>query len=479
VLASTFGRAPGFPALLVLDSTDPDQVARVAGMIDPARTLFIVASKSGSTLEPDVLHRYFLDLAARAPGAGPAGARFIAITDPGSKLEALAREQGIWRVFSGKPSIGGRYSALSNFGMVPAAVIGLDVRALYQDALAMVRACGPSAPPAANPGFALGALLGVAEAAGRDKITLIASDGIADLGAWLEQLIAESTGKRGRGLIPIDGETLGPPGVYGDDRVFAYLRLEGQDDPAHDDAVRALEEAGAPVVRITLSSRMRLFQEFFRWEIAVAVAGAVIGINPFDQPDVEASKIKTRALTDAHEAGAAPAAETPVFQADGITLHADPANAAALADVVAEPSLEAWLGAHFARGGAGDYLGLLAWLDRTADHADILQSIRMRLRDHSRLATTVQFGPRFLHSTGQAYKGGPNTGVFLQITAEGADDLAVPGRGLTFGVIEAAQAQGDFTVLAERGRRLLRAHLGADAAAGLTRLREAVFRALG
>jgi transaldolase/glucose-6-phosphate isomerase len=478
VLATTFGAAPGFPDLLVLDSTDPAQVSRVAGLIDPARTLFIVASKSGTTLEPDVLHAFFYDLAERALGAGEAGPRFIAITDPGSKLEALAREQGFLRIFQGVPSIGGRYSALSNFGMVPAAILGLDVRAILRSVATMVRACGPSAPPEANPAFTLGALLGAGGRSGRDKVTLIASDGIADLGAWLEQLIAESTGKLGKGLIPINGETLGPPEAYGNDRIFVYLRLDGQDDTARDQAVRALEEAGQPVARITLASPAMVFQEFFRWELAVAVAGAVIGIDPFNQPDVESSKIKTRALTDAHAAGKSPPDETPIFQDGAIALYADPANAAELASSVAEPSLEAYLGAHFARGRPGDYMALLAYLDRTAAHIERLQAFRMRLRERSRLAGTVQFGPRFLHSTGQAYKGGPNTGVFLQITAQPAKDLDIPGRTFSFGVVEAAQAKGDFDVLAERGRRLLRAHLLGDIDSALSRLLEAAERSL-
>ena len=479
VLAATFPTAPGFPALLVLDSTDPVQVARIAGQIDPARTLFIVASKSGSTLEPDVLHRYFFDLAERVLGVGKAGARFIAITDPGSKLEAQAAAQGFWRVFPGWETIGGRYSVLSNFGMVPAAIIGLDVRAVFDSVAVMVRACGPSVPPAANPAFVLGALMGVAAKAGRDKISLLASEAIGDLGAWLEQLIAESTGKLGQGLIPVDLEPPGPPEVYGSDRLFVQLRLEGIDDPVIDRAVRDLEAAGRPVVRITLASPGGLFQEFFRWELATAVAGIVMGIDPFDQPDVEASKLKTRALTDAYEAGGVAAAQTPLFEQDGVILFADPANAIELAAAVIEPSLEAYLGAHFARSRPGDYLGLLAYLDRNPTHAEILRGLRLRLRDHKHLATVVQFGPRFLHSTGQAYKGGPNTGLFLQITAEPADDLAVPGRALTFGVIEAAQAEGDFAVLAERGRRLLRAHLGPDTVAGLERLRTAVDKAFG
>ncbi len=266
VLARSFGAAPGFPKLLVLDSTDPVQVARIEGMIDPSTTLFIVSSKSGSTLEPDVLHRYFYDLTEEMLGKGKAGPHFVAVTDPGSKLEESARKDGFHAVFFGDPAIGGRYSVLSNFGMVPAAVIGLDVREIFDITRTMVRSCGAGAPPKANPGFELGALLGAAGVAGRDKVTLIASDAIADIGAWLEQLIAESTGKQGNGLIPVDLEPLGQTGVYGDDRVFAYIRLDGADDPAKDGLVRDLEEAGQPVVRITLATPLMLFQEFFRWE---------------------------------------------------------------------------------------------------------------------------------------------------------------------------------------------------------------------
>ena len=479
VLARTFGSAAGFPELLILDSTDPAQIARIAAMIDPATTLFIVASKSGSTLEPDVLHRYFWDLTQKALGGDKTGAHFIAITDPGSKLEATARADGFAAVFLGDPTIGGRYSALSPFGAVPAAIIGLDVGAIFAGAAAMVHACGPGAPPSANPGFTLGILMGVAAQAGRDKITLIASPGISDVGAWLEQLIAESTGKIGRGIIPVDGEPLGAPLVYGADRLFAYLRLEGADNAAADAAVQLLEDAGHPVAHVTLTSPMGLFQEFFRWEMATAVAGAVIGVDPFDQPDVEAAKIKTRALTDAYEASGALAAHTPFFVDGAISLYADPRNTAALKGVVGEASLDAYLRAHFGRVGAGDYIGLLAYLDRTDAHIAQLATIRADLRDRLKAATVVGFGPRFQHSTGQAYKGGPDTGVFLQITAPAAADLPVPGRKLTFGVIETAQAQGDFDVLAERGRRILRLDPGADVAGGLARLAAEIKAALG
>ena len=470
---------PAFPQLLVLDSTDPVQIGRIEGMIDPATTLFIVSSKSGSTLEPDVLHRYFFDLTEEMLGKGKAGAHFVAVTDPGSKLEESARHDGFLRVFFGDPAIGGRYSVLSNFGMVPAAVIGLDVRAIFETTQTMVRSCGPGAPPKANPGFELGALLGAAGLAGRDKVTLLASDAIADIGAWLEQLIAESTGKQGKGLIPVDLEPLGKSSVYGDDRAFAYIRLDGAEDPAKDGLIRELEEAGQPVVRITLASPLMLFQEFFRWEVAIAVAGAVIGIDPFDQPDVEASKIKTRALTEDYEKKGCLATETPVLREGGIALYTDAANTTALkADAGAE-TLDAWVGAHFRRAHAGDYIGLLAYLDRQPEHTAVLQGIRKKLRDHNKVATVLGFGPRFLHSTGQAYKGGPNTGVFLQITASSpADDLAIPGRKATFGVIEAAEARGDFEVLAERGRRVLRVDLGADVEGGLARLADAIERSL-
>ncbi len=475
VLARSFGAATGFPKLLVLDSTDPVQVARIEAMIDPATTLFIVSSKSGSTLEPDVLHRYFFDLTEEMLGKGKAGAHFIAVTDPGSKLEESARRDGFQRVFFGDPAIGGRYSVLSNFGMVPAAVIGLDVRKIFETTRAMVRACGAGAPPKANPGFALGALLGAGGVAGRDKVTLIVSDPIADIGAWLEQLIAESTGKQGKGLIPVDLEPLGKPAVYGDDRVFAYIRLDGADHPAKDGLVRDLEEAGQPVVRITLASPLMLFQEFFRWEVAIAVAGAVIGIDPFDQPDVEASKVKTRALTQDYEDKGAVAPETPALTDGGVSLFTDAANAAALKAEAGAETLDAWLGAHFRRAHAGDYIGLLAYLDRQPEHTATLQGVRKKLRDHRKVATVLGFGPRFLHSTGQAYKGGPNSGVFLQITAsKPPEDLAIPGRKATFGVIEAAEARGDFEVLAERGRRVLRVDLGADVDGGLKRVVEAI-----
>jgi transaldolase/glucose-6-phosphate isomerase len=476
VLGETFGSKPGFPKLHVLDSTDPAQIRHFEGRVDLARTLFIVSSKSGSTLEPNIFKQYFWERAKATVGAEEAPRRFVAITDPGSSLEKAALTEGFRCVFHGLPSIGGRYSVLSDFGMVPAAAIGIDPRAFLESAAEMVRSCAASAPPVENPGVILGAILGVCQRHGRDKVTIIASPGIGDFGAWLEQLLAESTGKLGKGIVPVDAEPLGPPAVYGDDRVFAYLRLAAERDAEEERAVAALEAAGHPVVRITVAEVLQLGQEFFRWEMATAVAGSIIGINPFDQPDVEASKVKTRELTAAYEKTGALPAEQPFFASEGIQLFADSRNEAALKPRA--DSLEAALAAHFGRIGAGDYVGLLAYIERSAPHIATLQRLRRIIRDRTKAATCLGFGPRFLHSTGQAYKGGPNSGVFLQITCDDAEDLPVPGQSYTFGVVKAAQARGDFEVLAERGRRALRVHLAGELAAGLDRLSRAVELAL-
>jgi len=476
VLAETFGQQPGSPRLLVLDSTDPAQIRTVENKIDPARTLFIVSSKSGSTLESNILKQYFFERAKTALGADQAGSRFIAITDPGSTLQTIAERDGFRHVSFGKPSIGGRYSVLSDFGMVPAAAMGLDVGRLLAATQLMARSCGAHVPPADNPGVVLGTILGVLGKSGRDKVTIVASPGIADFGAWLEQLVAESTGKRGKGLVPVDGEPLASPQAYGQDRVFAYLRLTSEADPEQDKAVAALEQAGHPVVRIAIGERHHIGQEFFRWEIATAVAGAILGINPFDQPDVEASKVKTRELTDAYEKSGRLPPETALFEENGLSLFADPKNRAALGKAT---TLTECLAADLARIQTGDYCGILAYVERNKLHDDVLRDIRLMIRDRKRVATCVGFGPRFLHSTGQAYKGGPNTGVFLQITCDDAHDLPVPDQTYSFGVVKAAQARGDLEVLAERGRRVVRVHLGAHVSAGLTALKEAVRQALG
>ncbi len=478
VIAETFGPRPGFPELLVLDSTDPAQIRDFERRIDPARTLYFVSSKSGTTLEPNILMRYFLARATDVLGAGTAAKHFIAVTDPGSALQTEASSLGFRHVFLGEPSIGGRYSALSVFGLAPAAAMGLDVARLLDAAERMMRSCGASVPPAENPSVTLGIVLGAAAKAGRDKVTVATSAALADFGAWLEQLIAESTGKQGKGIVPVDDEPLGPPEVYGQDRVFVHLALAGDGDAAAAEQIARLARAGHPVVRIALADRYRLGGEFFRWELATAVAGAVIGVNPFDQPDVEASKLKTRELTAAVERDGALPPERPLLEERGIRLFADPHNAAALAVAARERSLAGFLAAHLGRLGAGDYCAFLAYLARDARTLATFRALRTMVRDRKHVATCVGFGPRFLHSTGQAYKGGPNSGVFLQVTCEDATDLAVPGQRPGFGVVEAAQARGDFEVLAERGRRALRIDLGADADAGLAALDAALRHAL-
>jgi transaldolase/glucose-6-phosphate isomerase len=478
VLAKTFGSAPGHPELIVLDSTDPEQIRAVKNEIDPVRTLFIVSSKSGSTLEPNILKDYFFEHVKTEVGNNRVGSHFIAVTDPGSPLQATAERDRFRHLAFGHAGIGGRYSVLSDFGMVPAAVIGLDVSKFLASAQKMANSCGAAVPPADNPGVVLGAILAEAARQGRDKVTITASPGIADFGAWLEQLLAESTGKQGKGLIPVDAEPLGPPKSYGEDRVFAYIRLTDEADKAQDAAIAALEAAGHPVVRINLPTRHFLGQEFFRWEIATAVAGAIIAINPFDQPDVEASKIKARALTDAYERSGTLPSETPLLQENGIKVFADSANAEALKQTAENATLAGSLKAHLARLSGGDYCALLAYMARDETHIGALQEIRTAIRDAKHVATCVGFGPRFLHSTGQAYKGGPNEGVFLQITCDASNDLPIPGHKYSFGTVIAAQARGDFSVLNERKRRAIRLHLGADVGVGLKHLKDAVQQAL-
>ncbi len=476
VLSKSFGKSEGFPELHVLDSTDPAQVNSIENRIDIANTLFIVSSKSGTTLEPNIFKQYFFQRAKDAVGAEAAG-HFVAITDPGSKLREEAERENFRKIFLGVPSIGGRYSALSDFGLVPAAAMGIDVTRFLESTIPMVRACG-DASARNNPGVILGAVLGTAHNAGRDKVTIIASPGIYDLGAWLEQLIAESTGKNGKGLIPVDREPLGPPDIYGNDRVFVYLRLESAPESSEDAAVKQLVEAGQPVIMISLTEVYDLGQEFFRWEIATAVAGSIIGINPFDQPDVEASKVATRKLTDEYERHGALPAESPFFEVEGIRLFADKSNANALRSAATEQSLSGYLKAHLNTIKPNDYFAVLAYIEMTASHEQSLQSMRAAVRDERRVATCVGFGPRFLHSTGQAYKGGPNSGVFLQITCDDAQDLPVPDQTYTFGIVKAAQARGDFEVLNERSRRALRVHLSANVQAGLARLNDAITQAL-
>ncbi len=446
--AATFGSAAGFPELVVLDGTHPGAVADVERRIELGRTLFVVSSKSGTTIETLSLFRLFWDRAQREPGS--AGSRFVAITDPGTPLDRLGRERGFRRVIEAPPDVGGRYSALSVFGLAPAALIGIDVRRLLDGAATMAGAAGPGL----ELGLELGAALGELARAGRDKVTFLASPGLAAFPAWIEQLIAESTGKGGAGIVPVADEPLGTPDGYGADRFFVSMTLAG--DPPGDRVPRlaALEAAGHPVARIRLGETADLGREMFRWEVAVAAAGAVLGINPFDQPDVQLAKDLARQAMAAGPEGAAPAEDD-----IGVAGHEDLA-----------PVLEAWLATARPR----DYVAVQAYLAPTAETDAALRGLRVTLAKRLGLATTLGYGPRFLHSTGQLHKGGPNTGLFLQLTDEVGDDIAVPETETTFGALIRAQALGDYRALRQRDRRVLRLNLGRDAAAGLASLADAL-----
>ena len=472
VLSFTFGKQNGFPELHILDSTDPAQIRAVESKIDLANTLFFVSSKSGSTLEPNIFQQYFFERVSQTIGADKAGSRFVAITDPNSKMQKVAEDNNFRKIFFGDPQIGGRYSALSDFGMIPLAAMGVDVADFLNRTNEMVTACQQNASE--NPGVVLGAILGTAARDfGRDKVTIYTSPKIFDLGAWLEQLIAESTGKEGKSLIPVDREAIVGADEYGDDRTFAYLKIEG--DNEFDAAVEELEKSGSPVVRIVLPETLNLGQEFFRWEIATAVAGAIMEINPFNQPDVEASKIVTKKLTSEYEETGNLPDETPIFEADGVKLFTDERNANELNEAVGnDKTLENYITAHLDRIKRNDYFGLLAYVQMNDENQDLLQEIRHSVLENFQVATCLGFGPRFLHSTGQGYKGGANNGVFLQITCDDTKDLQVPNQKYTFGIVKAAQARGDFEVLAERKRRALRVHLGADVQKGLAKIGEII-----
>jgi len=482
VLAETFRRQDGFPRLSIVDSTDPAQVRAAGQSVDLKKTIVIVSSKSGSTLEPNILRQYFMARMRDAVGAEAGkdvGRHFIAVTDPGSHMEEVAKADSFRHIFYGDPQIGGRYSALSNFGMVPAAVMGLDVEKLLAKASLAVDICrSPDARK--NIGVQLGLILGTAANAGHDKITFFTSPSIYDMGAWFEQLIAESTGKQGKGITPVDLEEIASPDCYGDDRIFAYVRLEGADNAQLDAGVEKLEKAGQPVVRLTMRDVYEAGQQFFTWEIATAVAGSVIGIDAFNQPDVEAAKIEARRLTTEYEKTGKLPEQTPIFDDGQIKLFADAQYAAVLhgGQDIGSPDLAGYLRAHLAQLKPNDYFAVLGFIQRDREHEKTMQELRHAVRNKKRVATCLGFGPRFLHSTGQDYKGGPNTGVFLQITADHAQDLEIPDQKYTFGVVIDAQAAGDLSVLQQRGRRALRAHLGKDVEAGLKLLAAAIAKAL-
>jgi transaldolase / glucose-6-phosphate isomerase len=478
VLAKSFGPQRNAPRLHVLDSTDPAQVRTIERAVNMDQTLFIVASKSGSTLEPNVFKQYFFERTGRD------GSRFVAITDPGSHMEQVAQADRFAHIFHGNPSIGGRYSALSAFGLVPAAAMGIDLHRFLDAANSMVGQCSPSYDKPHNPGINLGVFLGTFGRMGRDKLTIVCSPGLRNLGGWLEQLVAESTGKEGKGLVPVDLEPLTGPSQYGADRIFAYIRLGGKDargndaaDPVQDEAILRLQKAGFPVVQLDVADVYQLGAEFFRWEIATAIAGSIIGINPFDQPDVEAAKIETRKLTAAYEESGSLPDDELAFEDRGIKVYGTTAR-----------NLESALRQHFSdipEGGfafgklrSAGYVAILAYIEMTPNNEAVLNAARERIRNHTKAATCLGFGPRFLHSTGQAYKGGPDSGIFLQITADDAIDVHIPGQKFTFGVVKAAQAAGDLAVLRNRGRRCLRLHLGKDVRLGIAEVAAAITRAL-
>ncbi|MGH9881521.1 MAG: bifunctional transaldolase/phosoglucose isomerase, partial [Pyrinomonadaceae bacterium] len=471
VLARTFGPQPGFPQLVVLDSTDPDFIAALRSRINLERCLFVIASKSGTTTEPLVFYKYwFAEVAQRKSNPGDS---FVIITDPGAPILDEAREKKFRRVILNQPDIGGRYSALSNFGMAPAALMGLDVSGLLARAQAMAELCGPTSPAGENPGALLGAVMGECARAGRDKLTIVTDRKLATLGLWIEQLVAESTGKEGKGILPVNGESLGGPEDYNDDRVFVSVSI-GEPEGEIESGLRVLEAAGYPVVFRTLKDAYDLGAEFFLWEFATALAGWRLGINPFDQPNVQESKDATKRLLETFTDQGALPEQSPLVSDGMLTIYA---SARARAVLPGNSVLEA-LRAHLSSARPGDYVAFLNYLEETPAIETALQSIRTYVRNRTRCATTVGYGPRFLHSTGQMHKGGPDTGIFIQITAPDEVDLPIPGEPYTFSILKQAQALGDFEALASRGRRAIRVDLGADAAAGLARLDELIVEAL-
>lgn len=465
--------------LHILDSTDPAQIGRVLGECDLSRTLCITSSKSGTTLETSLLTEYVLArFHERLGSVVSVGGRCLAITDPGSALEGLARRWKFLAILHGLPSVGGRFSALSHFGLVPPLLCGSDVETLVDRAAKMALRCGADVEADRNPGVKLGLALGTAALMGRDKVTFILSPAIARLGRWLEQLVAESTGKAGRGLLPIVDEEVGLPASYGTDRLFVYLRLAEELDPEQEKFSERLAGAGLPVIDLTLSDRFDLGGEFFRWEVAVAVCGSVLGVHPFDQPDVEAGKRTTIDLAAAYESSGVWPERASIAAEVGLEAYADPETAAGLRRSVGPGAgVQELLLAHLGKLGPGDYFALLAYLEQSREYLDLLQQMRTAVRQARGVATTLGFGPSFLHSMGQTFKGGRDNGVFLQITCDDEADLQIPGRGYTFGGIKRAQADGDLQVLVNGGRRVLGVHLGGDVGDELKRLTSIVLAA--
>jgi transaldolase/glucose-6-phosphate isomerase len=470
VIHRVLGPTQGYPRFFMLDSTDPGTIEALERRIDPAKSLFIVASKSGGTTEVMSFYHYFRAKVDSTKG-DKAGENFVAITDPGTSLEKLATDEGFRRTFLNMPDIGGRYSALSYFGMLPAALMGVDIDNFLSSARAMTEQCKPCVSVQHNPGAWLGTIMGKAFQAGRDKVTIFTSPDLDSFGLWAEQLIAESTGKEGKGLVPVAGEPVGRPSAYGRDRLFVYLGVEGATDNAQERDIQKLEAAGNPVVRLKMANKSDLGAEFFRWEMAVATAGHFIGVNVFDQPNVQESKDNTKALLELYEKDGKLPERSPILQSDGIALYG---NEEQLARAGSEGTLGSALRAFFSTVRPGDYVALLAYMPTTGEHEELFQDARVSIRDTLKVATTFGYGPRFLHSTGQLHKGGPNTGVFIQITCDARHDLPIPGQDYTFGTLIRAQSMGDIQSLDKHGRRAIRLHIRGDHAEGVEHIRAAI-----
>ncbi|PSH04983.1 MAG: glucose-6-phosphate isomerase [Acidobacteria bacterium] len=466
VLRQSFGPKSGYPELLVLDSTVPAAVASIEAQVKLESTLFIVASKSGSTTEPQMFARYFYDRVKQVKGE-KVGENFIAITDPGTLLENQAKEEGFRKTFINWADIGGRYSALSFFGMVPFALMGGDVEALLTRATATAKAC-QSENVAANPGAALGALLGMLASKGVDKLTLATSKDIASLGLWIEQLVAESTGKEGKGIVPIAGESLGEPKQYGKDRLFASIAV-GSGDAETNARITSLKDAGFPVLLQNLADALDLGSTFFVWEFATAVACSLLSIDAFDQPNVQESKDNTKRLLGEFVAKGALPTQTPVVQEGALKLFSE--------DNALGANLDSAIAAHLKKVSTGDYVAITQYFVETPEAEALVQKLRRAVRARTCAAVTTGYGPRFLHSTGQLHKGGGNNGLFIQLTAEDAADIAIPREPFGFSILKQAQSLGDFESLVKHGRRAIRVDLGLNVTAGLKRLLQAVEQA--
>jgi glucose-6-phosphate isomerase len=482
VSAITFGAKSGYPSVIVLDSTVPSTVADVEKRIDLEKTLFIVSTKSGTTVETLSAYKYFFEKLQAKKGS-TAGSSFVAITDPGSKLQSEAAEKDFRHAFINFEDIGGRYSALSYFGLVPAAIMGVDVKLLLDRAAQMVESTASSVLPSESPSIILGAVLGELALKGRNKLTLVTSPKIRSFGLWVEQLVAESTGKNGAGIVPVDGELLAAPADYGDDRLFVHLRVASDETEEVTAKLKALEKTGQPVVTIDLDDEYDLGGEYFRWEIATGVASALLGVNSFDEPNVKESKDNTNRLLDAFKANGSLPEVSPVLEEDGIKLYCDDQTKTILNRTmevggVSEKSILTYISAHLDQFQPGNYFGLMAFIRQTPEIDELFRSIRSTLVPAYSAATTLGFGPRFLHSTGQLHKGGPNSGIFIQFTADDNIDVAIPAEPYTFSILKQAQSMGDGISLRSKGRPMIRLHLGKDPVAGLEKvlglIREAV-----